>query len=79
MIILAIVVVLIAIGAFFYLRWRRSENLRRQFGPEYKRAVKQYGDEREAGEGDVSVLISDVGRLGHLSFPGRGPRKNQTT
>jgi hypothetical protein len=47
-VILAVVVVLIAVAAFFYLRRRRSENLRKQFGPEYKRAVKQYGDERKA-------------------------------
>jgi hypothetical protein len=47
-VILAVVVVLIAVAAFFYLRRRRSENLRKQFGSEYKRAVKQYGDERKA-------------------------------
>ena len=47
-VILAIVIIAIAGGAFFYLRRRRSENLRKQFGPEYKRAVKQYGDERKA-------------------------------
>lgn len=47
-IILAIVLILIAVGAFFYFRRRRSETLRKQFGPEYKRAVKQYGDERKA-------------------------------
>jgi FtsZ-interacting cell division protein ZipA len=47
-IILAIVVVLIAVAAFFYFRQRRSANLRKQFGPEYKRAVEQYGDQRKA-------------------------------
>jgi hypothetical protein len=47
-IILAIVVVLVAVAAFFYLRQRRSENLRKQFGPEYKRALKQFGDQRKA-------------------------------
>jgi hypothetical protein len=47
-IILAIVLLLIAVAAFFYFRQRRSENLRKQFGPEYKRAVKQYGDQRKA-------------------------------
>lgn len=45
---IAVVVIAIAVGAFFYLRRRRSENLRQQFGPEYKHAVKQYGDERKA-------------------------------
>ena len=47
-VILAIVIIAIAVGAFFYLRRRRSENLRKQFGPEYKRAVDQYGDQRKA-------------------------------
>jgi FtsZ-interacting cell division protein ZipA len=48
LVILAIVIIAIAVGAFFYLRRRRSENLRKQFGPEYKRAVDQYGDQRKA-------------------------------
>ena len=47
-VIVAIVIIAIAVGAFFYLRRRRSENLRQQFGPEYKRAVDQYGDQRKA-------------------------------
>src|SRR5207253_7297208 len=47
-VILAIVIIAIAVAAFFYLRRRRSENLRKQFGPEYKRAVDQYGDQRKA-------------------------------
>jgi hypothetical protein len=48
LIIVAVVVVVIAVGVFLYLRRRRSENLRKQFGPEYKRAVDQYGDQRKA-------------------------------
>jgi FtsZ-interacting cell division protein ZipA len=48
LVILAIVIIAIAVGAFFYLRRRRSENLRKQFGPEYNRAVDQYGDQRKA-------------------------------
>jgi pyridoxal biosynthesis lyase PdxS len=43
-----VVVVLIALGVFIAIRWRRSQILRNQFGPEYKHAVKQYGDERKA-------------------------------
>jgi len=47
-VILAIVIVAIAVGVFFYLRRRRSQNLRKQFGPEYRRAVDQFGDQRKA-------------------------------
>ena len=48
-VILAIaVVVLIALGVFIAMRWRRSQVLRKEFGPEYKHAVRQYGDERKA-------------------------------
>lgn len=47
-VILAIVIGAIAVGVFLYLRRRRSENLRKQFGPEYKHAVDQYGDQRKA-------------------------------
>jgi len=47
-IIFALLAVVIVLGLFFYLRGRRSEKLRKQFGPEYKRAVDQYGDQRKA-------------------------------
>jgi hypothetical protein len=49
-IIFALLAVLIVVGVFFYIRGRRSEKLRKQFGPEYKRAVDQYGDQRKAEE-----------------------------
>ena len=43
-----VAVVLLALG-FFVLLWRRrSRRLREQFGPEYRHAVRQYGDAREA-------------------------------
>src|SRR5437868_5540195 len=48
LLVLAVVVVVIAVGVFLYIRRRRSDNLRKQFGPEYKRAVDQYGDQRKA-------------------------------
>src|SRR5437868_2277491 len=48
LVVLAVVVVVIAVGVFLYIRRRRSDNLRKQFGPEYKRAVDQYGDQRKA-------------------------------
>src|SRR5438874_3987154 len=46
--VLAVVVILIAVGVFLYMRRRRSDNLRKQFGPEYKQALDQYGDQRKA-------------------------------
>jgi hypothetical protein len=49
-IIFALLAVLIVLGVFFYIRGRRSEKLRKQFGPEYKRAIDQYGDQRKAEE-----------------------------
>ena len=48
LIILAVAVVLVAIGLFFFWQRRRTQNLQQQFGPEYKRAVDQYGDQRKA-------------------------------
>ena len=47
-VIIAVVVVVIAVGVFLYVRRRRSENLRKQFGPEYKRTIDQYGNQRKA-------------------------------
>jgi hypothetical protein len=47
-IVVAIIVIAIAIGVFLYIRRRRSAQLRQQFGPEYKRAVDQYGGQRKA-------------------------------
>jgi len=61
-VILAVVVIAIVVGAFIYSRRRRSENLRKQFGPEYKRAVKQYGDERRA-EAELAEREKRVRRL----------------
>jgi hypothetical protein len=50
--ILILVVVVAVIGiagvAFVLLRKRRSENLRKRFGPEYDRVLKQEGDPRKA-------------------------------
>jgi hypothetical protein len=42
------VVVVVAIGLLVLMRRRRSQNLREQFGPEYKRALDQHGDQRKA-------------------------------
>jgi hypothetical protein len=48
--ILAAVVAAILLGlGFIVLLWRRrSRRLREQFGPEYRRAVRQFGDTRKA-------------------------------
>jgi len=44
----AVVLVAAAIVAWFFLRKRRTEKLRRRFGPEYDRAVAAAGDPRRA-------------------------------
>ncbi|PYL08449.1 MAG: hypothetical protein DME33_07295 [Verrucomicrobia bacterium] len=62
-VILAIaVVVLIALGVFIAMRWRRSQVLRKEFGPEYKHAVRQYGDERKA-EAELAAREKRVRKL----------------
>jgi ABC-type nickel/cobalt efflux system permease component RcnA len=63
LVILAIVVVvLIALGLFILMRQRRLQNLREQFGPEYKHAVKQYGDPRKA-EAELAAREKRVRKL----------------
>ena len=63
LVILAIVVVvLIALGLFMLIRQRRSQNLRQQFGPEYKHAVKQYGDPSKA-EAELAAREKRVHKL----------------
>jgi len=46
----AVVVVVIAVLAWVYVRKRRSTtaDLRQKFGPEYERAVQKHGSERKA-------------------------------
>lgn len=46
--IIFIVVIAVAVIGFFAMRKRRSENLRKRFGPEYDRVVRQEGDARKA-------------------------------
>ena len=60
--ILALVVVVIAVGLFVLMRRRRSESLREQFGPEYKRAVDQYGDQGKA-EAELAAREKRVRKL----------------
>jgi FtsZ-interacting cell division protein ZipA len=47
-ILVIIAAVALIVGAIVYIRHRRTENLRRQFGPEYKRALDRYGDQSKA-------------------------------
>lgn len=47
-VIAAVVVAVIAIAGFLAWRQSRSARLRKQFGPEYERAVRETGDERSA-------------------------------
>jgi hypothetical protein len=42
------VAAIIALGVFVYVRRLRSEKLHKQFGPEYRHALRQYGNERTA-------------------------------
>lgn len=62
LIIIAIVIVLVVIGLFFLWQRRRTENLREQFGPEYKHAVDQYGDQRKA-EAELAAREKRVRKL----------------
>jgi len=48
LVIVALVAVVIAIGVFILMRRRRSQSLREQFEPEYKRDVDQYGNQTKA-------------------------------
>jgi hypothetical protein len=43
-----LIVVVIAVGAILFFQRRRSAVLQKKFGPEYQRAVGQFGDERKA-------------------------------
>jgi hypothetical protein len=45
-----VVAALLAIGAFIYLRQRRTTLLRSRFGPEYARIVEETGDRAKAEE-----------------------------
>ena len=48
MIAVAVIVAVLALGAWLLSRQRRSADLRRRFGPEYDRTVRQMGDASRA-------------------------------
>lgn len=52
----------VAIGFFWFWQRRRTQNLQEQFGPEYKRAVEQYGDQRKA-EAELAAREERVSKL----------------
>lgn len=60
--IIAVAVVAIAAVAFWYTRRRRSETLRKEFGPEYRRAVDKYGDPTKA-EAELVARRERVSKL----------------
>jgi len=60
--IVAVVVVAVAIGAWFYLQKQRAERLRSRFGPEYDHVVKERGDQKRA-EAALEMRQKRVERL----------------
>ena len=61
-VILVIALIAIAISIVLYLRLRRSQVLRKDFGPEYERALDQYGDPRKA-EAELAARQERVRKL----------------
>ncbi|PYL60509.1 MAG: hypothetical protein DMF24_09975 [Verrucomicrobia bacterium] len=59
---LILIVVVIAVGAFLFWQWRRSAALKKKFGPEYQRAVGQFGGERKA-EAELAAREKRVRKL----------------
>jgi nitrogen fixation-related uncharacterized protein len=57
-----VAVILIALGLIALLWRRRSRRLQEQFGPEYKHAVRKYGDARKA-EAELAAREKRVRKL----------------
>lgn len=57
-----VVVLAVAVAVFIYLQRQRSKRLRSRFGPEYDRAVDQYGNQRKAEE-DLSFREKRIEKL----------------
>jgi hypothetical protein len=47
-IIIVAAIAAVAVGLIFFVQKRRSDRLHTQFGPEYGRALEEYGDRRKA-------------------------------
>ena len=56
------IAIALAIAAFIYYRRRRTRVLQKQFGPEYKHAVRQLGDQRKA-EAELTAREKRVHKL----------------
>jgi len=61
-VILVIALAAIATSVILYVRLRRSQILRKEFGPEYERALDQYGDQRKA-EAELAARQERVRKL----------------
>ena len=62
LVITVLVTVAAAVGIFLYLRRRRSELLRKDFGPEYNRTLDQLGNQRKA-EAELAARKERVHKL----------------
>lgn len=60
--ILIIGLAVLVVAAFLYFRRRRTADLRKQFGPEYKHAMHQYGNQRKA-EAELAAREERVHKL----------------
>src|SRR5437588_12309361 len=79
-VVVAIIVLaaIVAIGVWLYTRQRRRQDLRKQFGPEYDRAVDAYG-ERDRAEQALSARAERVEALHiHPLEPAESGRYAQT-
>jgi nitrogen fixation-related uncharacterized protein len=57
-----VAVILVALGSVLLLWRRRSQRLQEQFGPEYKHAVRQYGDAHKA-EAELAARQKRIRKL----------------
>jgi hypothetical protein len=64
----AIIVALIAVGAWIYAQRARSRRLEQRFGPEYKRAVDEMGS-RTKGEAELASREKRVQKLDIVPLP----------
>jgi len=62
MIVLAVVAIVAVVGIWAYTRRKRSDRLRTHFGPEYERAVSDFGDKSRA-EKDLAERQKRVSTL----------------